>query len=332
MPEPRPTVHRAPAAPHPRAVFVYGTLRPGNGNDRLWRGRDKSHRNATVDGFTVYDGGGFPYALETETNAPAVGTLIEFSKSNWPDVLASLDRLEGYPDHYRRVVTDALTDDGDCVPCWVYVAARAEWVANLPVCTDGEWSPRRWPKGYRETPDVDAAGRPWWETYRYDGADPERPFTDDDVEAAWVNESGAAEDDRALADLIADDLAGLDDEDLIALGFVLDNPTDPPADEDDDGFAWEYQEPDPTPERRSTRSERHGRDLFREVGTRWRPARRTYGRTGSTSTARGTGQTRPAAGTVTSRADAEADRIADKAKADRLAKVAELREWMEDHK
>lgn len=119
------------------AVFVYGTLRPGNGNARLWQGAatERHDGEATVLGYALVSGGGFPYAVPA-TMAQTVGTLIDADGGCYERLLASLDALEGYTpgrrhNHYERIVVAVMTPAGP-ERAWMYVVANAERIAELP--------------------------------------------------------------------------------------------------------------------------------------------------------------------------------------------------------
>jgi len=49
-----------------RPFAVYGTLRPGCGNDRLWQGNAAPIGLGHVTGFRLVSNGAFPYAVPTE--------------------------------------------------------------------------------------------------------------------------------------------------------------------------------------------------------------------------------------------------------------------------
>ncbi|QKW49759.1 gamma-glutamylcyclotransferase family protein [Streptomyces buecherae] len=130
----------APAAASPERLpfFVYGTLRPG-GRHHAWalRGRTRAQEPARMPGLALYEGPGYPYAVETgtvrsETAADAAppadrtdagrergdrphadrphaegdhgdwvhGDLVWPTDAAYPDVLRTLDALEEYrPGH-----------------------------------------------------------------------------------------------------------------------------------------------------------------------------------------------------------------------------------------
>lgn len=117
MPETTPAVHR---------VFVYGTLLAGEPNHyRLTHDpiRDVPlavpgrllYRVATRPEFTLYNLGYFP-GVVAKGDTAVLGEVYEVTD----DVLASLDRLEGHPHHYRREAR-ALADG---TMAWIYVFAR----------------------------------------------------------------------------------------------------------------------------------------------------------------------------------------------------------------
>ncbi|MFI8091779.1 gamma-glutamylcyclotransferase family protein [Streptomyces sp. NPDC086080] len=111
--------------------FVYGTLRPGGRNhDLLLRGRVRSEEPARFRGARLYEGPGYPYAVE-ERGALVSGELVTVLPEAYPGLLAELDRLEEYVpgdprNLYERVVGEVVREaDGAAVRAWVYVAAPA---------------------------------------------------------------------------------------------------------------------------------------------------------------------------------------------------------------
>ncbi|MFE9770716.1 gamma-glutamylcyclotransferase family protein [Streptomyces sp. NPDC005931] len=131
--------------------FVYGTLRPGEANHDLFlRGRTLSEEPARLPGAVLYDGPGYPYAVE-EPGGSVGGELVTARPQEYTGLLAELDRLEGYApgasrNLYERVARDVVrTADGTAVRAWVYVAASAV-AARLRVrgkpIERGEWRGR----------------------------------------------------------------------------------------------------------------------------------------------------------------------------------------------
>ncbi|MFI9818932.1 gamma-glutamylcyclotransferase family protein [Streptomyces sp. NPDC052013] len=111
--------------------FVYGTLRPGEVNHDLFlRGRTLAEEPGRLPGAVLYDGPGYPYAVE-EPGGVVSGELITAREEEYTALLAELDRLEDYApgdprNLYERVEREVLrTADGTAVRAWVYVAAPA---------------------------------------------------------------------------------------------------------------------------------------------------------------------------------------------------------------
>ncbi len=107
-------------------LAVYGTLRLGQPNWRrlLWAARHLgTHR---LDGFRLYDGGAFPYAVPSEKSGIVVDLFAVDAQT-----LAACDGLEGHPDHYRRrpVVVAGQS-------AWLYGVDEAP---GLPSIAHGDW-------------------------------------------------------------------------------------------------------------------------------------------------------------------------------------------------
>ena len=113
---------------HP--FFVYGTLRPGEHNHDLFlRGRTASEEPGRMRGIVLYEGPGYPYAVE-EPGGVVSGELVAALPGEYDELLAALDRLEEYvpgdPGNlYERLARDVTRADGTMARAWVYVAAPA---------------------------------------------------------------------------------------------------------------------------------------------------------------------------------------------------------------
>ena len=138
--------------------FVYGTLRPGEPNHAPFlRGRTLAEEPARLAGVVLYDGPGYPYAVEERGTArgdsgTVRGELITARPEEYPALLAALDRLEEYaPDDprnlYERVAREVVrASDGTAVPAWVYVAApsvAARLRAHGKRIENGDWATNR---------------------------------------------------------------------------------------------------------------------------------------------------------------------------------------------
>ncbi|CAL9451880.1 hypothetical protein SUDANB176_02460 [Streptomyces sp. enrichment culture] len=131
--------------------FVYGTLRPGEANHDLFlRGRTLGEEPGRLRGAVLYDGPGYPYAVE-EPGGVVSGELVTALPEEYAGLLAELDRLEecvpGDPHRlYERVAREVVrTADGTAVRAWVYVAApavAARLRAGGKPIESGEWRGR----------------------------------------------------------------------------------------------------------------------------------------------------------------------------------------------
>ncbi|MFF5024420.1 gamma-glutamylcyclotransferase family protein [Streptomyces collinus] len=137
---------------HPLPFFVYGTLRAGEANHDLFlRGRTASEEPARLPDAALYDGPGYPYAVERPGAGPVHGELVTALPESYDRLLAELDRLEEYvpgdPGNlYERVARDVRRPDGGTVRAWVYLAAprvAAGLLDRGTALTDGDWLTRR---------------------------------------------------------------------------------------------------------------------------------------------------------------------------------------------
>ncbi|WP_408056420.1 gamma-glutamylcyclotransferase family protein, partial [Streptomyces mesophilus] len=130
--------------------FVYGTLRPGEYNHRRFlQGRIVAAEPARWVGAELYEGPGYPYAIESPGTGTVHGEIVTPAPQEYPQLLALLDRLEDYvpgdPDNdYERVARTVETATGP-VRVWVYVAApavAARLRAAGQVLRGGDWLTR----------------------------------------------------------------------------------------------------------------------------------------------------------------------------------------------
>lgn len=133
----------------PELIAVYGTLRTGQGNDRIWKGRAVSRGLDHVDGYTLWTTGAFPYAVPGPPDMRITVELIEPERHHRARVMADMDRLEGYPSHYTRIVV--IATEGDAA--WMYVPPpdRIRGMAehfgrSLQLVKSGDWANRH-PRG-----------------------------------------------------------------------------------------------------------------------------------------------------------------------------------------
>ena len=116
-------------------LIVYGTLMSGESNHRFCRNA-VNITPCTVTG-TLYDTGyGFP-AFVPEGENMVVAELIEIPFEDWEAV----DRLEGYPRLYDRLMFPAKLADGTDTTGWVYVMHNLPEMAQ--VIESGSWKEYR---------------------------------------------------------------------------------------------------------------------------------------------------------------------------------------------
>ncbi|MFI9149528.1 gamma-glutamylcyclotransferase family protein [Streptomyces sp. NPDC053367] len=141
-----------PDSPRRLPFFVYGTLRPGEVNHDLFlRGRTLAEDPARLPGAALYDGPGYPYAVERQ-GAAVSGELVTARPGAYAELLGSLDQLEEYRPGdparslYLRVEREVVRDtDGAAVRAWVYLAAppvAARLRARGRLIESGDWRAR----------------------------------------------------------------------------------------------------------------------------------------------------------------------------------------------
>jgi gamma-glutamylcyclotransferase (GGCT)/AIG2-like uncharacterized protein YtfP len=136
-------------------IWCYGTLRPGGGNDALWRDVGQARHDGTcyVVGHKLV-GSYIPY-LVPQVGAQTVGTLVVPDVGFYHQVLHSLDQLEGHPNHYTRRETPVLVKVGDgteLVTAWAYHAGpwyddtSSRFEQDLPTNDEGFYDHRALPR------------------------------------------------------------------------------------------------------------------------------------------------------------------------------------------
>ena len=116
-------------------IIAYRTLMTGECNHHYCRNA-VSIQPCTIKG-TIYDTGWHFPAFRPEGNTTVHGELIEIPIEDWP----AMDRLEGYPRMYDRMLVQATLADGSTVEAWVYVMNTIPSQARI--ITSGDWKNRK---------------------------------------------------------------------------------------------------------------------------------------------------------------------------------------------
>lgn len=125
--------------------FVYGTLRTGHGNHRLFEGATTLIENAVAPDHAVY-GHGIPFAIDNPGTA-VVGELMHVADDLYEQVLLRVDRLEGHRPGggglYTRVVRTVIVTDADGtthpVEAWIYHSDLG-FVRGESLIASGDWA------------------------------------------------------------------------------------------------------------------------------------------------------------------------------------------------
>lgn len=144
-------------SPNPNPVFVYGTLRTGNGNYRnvLEGHTQKEQTGARLPGTSMYTNGGFPYVLEEDDGQGVTGDLMYLDYDDLADTMQNLDWLEGTGDdlrndhnHYNRHLRYVQTGDNEYVQAWVYMPPDVDRgrISSLRKVETGDWANRISPR------------------------------------------------------------------------------------------------------------------------------------------------------------------------------------------
>lgn len=139
----------------PYPVFVYGTLRRGQGNFPIFGGHYYDVEGGEVSGISIYGAErAFPYAKENEENSNAFvkGDIIWVDQTSFgAEVRYSLDSLEGFSSdfpsdsHYERKLKVATFKDqsGNQVEqlVWIYVASGRyrNQLSKQDIIENGDW-------------------------------------------------------------------------------------------------------------------------------------------------------------------------------------------------
>ncbi len=125
-----------------RLVFVYGTLKSGNGNHYILEGEGSVFVDtAKVEGYGLTPGGGFPYAIPRKDHI-ARGEVYAVDDATF----ARLDGLEGFPYHYGRDHVDVRLDNAEgvkWVTAWIYVANERTQAQRRNAELVETWNPQR---------------------------------------------------------------------------------------------------------------------------------------------------------------------------------------------
>ena len=122
-------------------IIAYGTLMTGECNHHYCRNA-VSIQPCTIKG-TIYDTGWHFPAFRPEGDNTVHAELIEIPIADWP----AMDRLEGYPRFYDRLLVPATLADGSTVEAWVYVMNTIPQQAK-PI-PSGSWKAREDASGGR---------------------------------------------------------------------------------------------------------------------------------------------------------------------------------------
>ena len=122
----------------PSNLFVYGSLRRGGGVfDRFLAASVSKVYPATLDGYALY-GKGLPFpAIAPRPGGVVHGEVVSLDPDRADEVIGSLDFYEGM--EYRRVVVHPVTDSGETMDAWAFVASERAVLSAEDEITGGDW-------------------------------------------------------------------------------------------------------------------------------------------------------------------------------------------------
>lgn len=132
-------------------VFVYGTLRSGQGNwANILKGTTIAEIPASLPGAKMYSPG-IAYVCDAgQSESKVVGDLMFVEPTKWPNVLKRLDSLEGFEvgrtsNHYERVARKCVytdtTGEQKEIFAWVYFGSKfaLSRCGESELVPDGDW-------------------------------------------------------------------------------------------------------------------------------------------------------------------------------------------------
>lgn len=123
--------------------FFYGTLRQGQDNYMLIRGRTVAESPAVSHHKALYSLGSFPFM--TEGDGVVHGELVTFHRNAYHEIVPILDQLEGYRPEvpsecfYRRVLIPVIDHQGQPDCAWAYLGSLDYTHFPLHRIESGDW-------------------------------------------------------------------------------------------------------------------------------------------------------------------------------------------------
>lgn len=127
------------------SAIVYGTLRSGFHNARLWEGCADSEMG-WLAGYRLYEveGAGFPIVQRDEESLYVPYVRVEILTWRSDDLavegIERLDWLESVPRLYRRIEVTAVTDNGRDRRGWLYVPSSQWLTEGVRLIESGDWA------------------------------------------------------------------------------------------------------------------------------------------------------------------------------------------------
>jgi gamma-glutamylcyclotransferase (GGCT)/AIG2-like uncharacterized protein YtfP len=119
---------------------VYGTLRVGQPNSDLWDGAARYGGTGYVRRYRLLSNGWFPYAVPADLSRRIVVDVLWPVASEADSLRERLDRLEGYPHLYDRLLVDVELETGKLLCVMYRPVDVVDVIARTPALPTGDWN------------------------------------------------------------------------------------------------------------------------------------------------------------------------------------------------
>lgn len=123
-------------------VFVYGTLRQNQSNYAIYlEGQISASYPAHLKHGKLYHFGSYPGLLLSADGGKVIGELMYLDETNYDQILANLDILEGCEEGlYERITAQVfLNESAETRTAWVYIIGQPLHNQCVRLIESGDW-------------------------------------------------------------------------------------------------------------------------------------------------------------------------------------------------